>query len=1028
MCGPFARWGARALRARLGLVVVGGSLLRCSSPSEAALSERRSWAASAVQVTAACDNPALTSALDCALWMVDTPWRNAFDGASPGLPDAAGNSTGFPALLASATGEGYAPERVELRPEQGELVLSTAPRAASAAGAGGTELDNALAVALALPDGIFRVTATLRSPPAGSGAGEAAGIWFGLASDQRVQLGLRSSPAGLALEASLEDRSTARAPLAVALATPPERVRVSLEIDPLRREIRAFAALDAEPERSLGSFFDVPAAWLRLPPAQAAPAAGIFATQGQREAALGGLRYRFAELEVQRRLALPRDPAAVGHAWSVVPALPDVTFSNATQLLEAPGTGQLMVSEREGHIFAVPRAGGKKTLVLDLSAVTQGHQDCGLLGMALHPRFGAASDPSGNYLYVHYAFSAGPMPPPVALTTPTESRLSRFSLDPETLRADPDSEFVLIAQRDENVWHQGGGMFFHPDDGYLYLSVGDEGGSLCAYDNCQRIDRDLFGGVLRIDVDMRGGNFSHPIPRQPESGATAGYFIPNDNPFVGSGGLEEFYALGLRSPHRMTLDPGDGSVWIGDVGQNHEEELDVLAPGANYQWPYREGRLERAVPSGTLLGTWTDPVLALPRDEAMAVIGGHVYRGSRFPELSGKYVFGDFVYGNVWAVDYRREAGATRVLSREKLVSGLLGRSGSITSFGVDADGELYILTLGSGPLLRLERSAPAETLPPRLSAVGAFDDLDSLEPSQGLVAYAVQVPLYSDGAHKRRWLLAPEGTKIQFAEAGPYRFASGTTFVKHFELALDERQPERRRRLETRFLVNTEQGYYGISYRWNADGSDATPVLESELETLRVTGPDGSVREQPYLYPAPSDCLVCHNAGAGHVLGVRTAQLNGPLDASLDPRSQLLDWSERGLLDTELDPAALAALPRLAALEDESRSLEDRVRSYLDANCSNCHGSQSELRAKWDGRYQTPLAAQGLVGGALWGEATLPAGSVVVAPGEPGLSALYLRDGSNDPALRMPPLGRQTLDAAWLDVLTRWIQTLPPP
>jgi uncharacterized repeat protein (TIGR03806 family) len=778
------------------------------------------------------------------------------------------------------------------------------------------------------------------------------------------------------------------------------------EASPRRTERRAFARLFS---RSTPLWRQLGAAGLLLSGCASEP--GSLPTGVRSLAAVGA------------GLALPSDPAAVGQAWTAVPAWPGSSFSTPTQLLDAPSVDAYFVSEREGRIFAMARDGSAKHLVLDLSAVTQGHQDSGLLGLALHPSFGDASSASAGYLYVHYAFADPPMPPPVALSTPTESRLSRFSVDLQTLTADPASELVLIAQRDENVWHQGGGMFFHPGDGFLYLSVGDEGGSLCVYDNCQRIDRDLFGGVLRIDVDERGGDVSHPIARQPESGSTAHYFIPNDNPFVGSGGLEEFYAIGLRSPHRMTLDTVDDIVWIGDVGQNRQEELDVLAPAANYQWPYREGTLERSLPSDTPLGVWTDPALALTRAEAMAVIGGFVYRGARFPELWGKYIFGDFVYGNIWAAEWQRDGTGARVISRERLLGGLLGRSGTITSFGVDADGEPLVLTLGSGPILRLERSAPEGALPARLSEVGAFEDLATLQPRAELLPYDVRVPLYSDGAYKRRWLLLPEGETIGFAPAGPFTFPVGTTFVKHFELALDEREPEQRRRLETRFLVSTAAGYYGVSYRWNAEGTDATPVLEGTRETLRVTGTDGSVRDQPYFYPGPSDCLVCHNAAAGHVLGVRAAQLNGVTGA--DGGSLLLAWSEAGLLDTPLEPTALAALPSLAPLGDESHGLEERVRSYLDANCSMCHGSVSEMRATWDARYQTPLAEQGLIGGALSGEAELPAGSLVVAPGDPAHSALWLRDGSNEAGLRMPPLGRETIDRAWRAVMERWIGEL---
>jgi uncharacterized repeat protein (TIGR03806 family) len=536
---------------------------------------------------------------------------------------------------------------------------------------------------------------------------------------------------------------------------------------------------------------------------------------------------------------------------------------------------------------------------------------------------------------------------------------------------------------------------------------------------------------LRIDVDQRGGDVSHPIRRQPESGATMGYFIPNDNPFVGQGGLEEFYAIGLRSPHRMTYDAEDDLAWIGEVGQNRREELDVLARGANYQWPLREGNLEREPLTGTPLGVWTDPVLDLTRDESQAVIGGFVYRGSRFPELEGKYIFGDYVYGNIWALDYARDPdGALRVVSRERLIGGLLERTGSVISFGTDSDGEVYIMTVGAGPILRLEREQPAVPLPPRLSEVGAFDDLESLTPSDGALAYGVQSALYSDGAHKTRWLTLPRGTSIGFAETGPYAFPEGSVFVKQFDMALDERRPEVRRRLETRFLVSTPAGFYGVSYRWNSAGTDATPVLDSTLETLSVTGSDGSVREQPYFYPGPSDCLVCHNASAGHVLGVRTPQLNGEFAAEVTAgaTSQLLDWSARGMFDTPLDAESVARLPRLAQLDDEQRSLDDRVRSYLDANCSMCHGSSAEIRATWDGRFETPLARQHLIGEPLSGDADLPRGAVVVAPGHPELSALWLRDGSIDPALRMPPLGRQTVDQRWLAVLERWIRALPNP
>jgi glucose/arabinose dehydrogenase len=973
---------------------------------------------------------------------VHPPFHDAFRGVGAGLVDGAGLSTGLSVVLATAAGAGHVPANLALHPADGELAITTS--AGIAQGTLDTQ-ENALGVGIGLPNGVFRVEATLMSPPAGSGAYEQAGIWFGTSQQNFIKLALISQPDAVVIQGLLEENDVYRTPpLYGRVAALPDRLRLSLEIDPARREARAYATQGTSPEQLIGTFADVPESWLGLAPGsppEAVPSddasnatppafAGIYATHRSRDAADGALTYRFRDFDVSSKMALPDEADALGTEWTVVPALPGVTFNNATNVVEAPGTGHLFVTEREGRVYAVPRAGGPKHLALDLSAVTQGYQDCGLIGLVFHPQFGDRASPSAGYVYLHYAFADPPMPPPVVLETATESRLSRFTVDLDTLTIDPSTEVVLIAQQDQHVWHQGGAMFFGPEDGFLYLTVGDEGGSLCVYDNCQRIDRDLFGGVLRIDVDQRGGAVSHPIARQPESGVTGNYFIPNDNPFVGPGALEEFYAIGLRSPHRMTHDPVDGSTWIGDVGQNHIEELDVLRRAGNYQWNYLEGSFERLALTEEPLGIWTDPVLELPRDESNAVIGGVVYRGSAFPELYGKYIFGDHVYGSIWALEYDYDGTSARALGRERLLTGMLGRSGTITSFGVDADNELYVLSMGpTSPLYRLQRVDPTATVPSLLSQVGAFENLATLEPSSGLIGYEVQVPLFSDGAVKRRWMKLPERSTIGFAENGAYRFPDGTVFVKHFDLALDQRQPERLQRLETRFLVAASGRYYGISYRWNADGTDAAPVFDSQLQELDVTLADGSVRHQRYYYPSPSDCLVCHNADAGYVLGVRTAQLNRDVESAATgaSRPQLLDWSERGLFDTPLDAATLETLPRLAPLGDEGRSLEDRVRSYLDGNCSMCHGVIDGLRARWDARYQTPLGSQNIIDGALSGEADLPAGSRVVAPGDPSHSALWLRDGSVDRTLAMPPLGRQQADEQYLEVLERWILSLTP-
>jgi uncharacterized repeat protein (TIGR03806 family) len=970
---------------------------------------------------------------------VQTPFVGNFVADAGGLADSSGIGTGFTMVLPRADGGGWVPEALLVATAASELVITTTPGTAQA---GNDAQDNALGVGLDLPNGTFRVAATLLAPPDGSGEYEEAGVWLGVSQHDHVKLALLSTPAGPVLQASLEEANVPREPVDVAVAPSLAHVRLSLEIEPALRTVRALAAVgEGAPERLIATFAQVPAAWLGLPPDTEAGDApvrggfgGIFATHRNRPAALGPLEYRFDTFSVHRLIGLPSEPDLTGALWGTAPAFQGVTFSNPTGLAEAPGTGLLFVIEREGRVFSVPRESPlgnrprQKTLVLDLSSVTQGNQDLGLLGIAFHPEFGQPTSPNARYMYLHYAFAAQPAPPPVPFDYVTESRLSRFEFEPAKAVLDPASELVLIAQPDEQVWHQGGAMYFGPNDGFLYLSVGDEGDGYCRLGNCQRIDRDLFSGVLRIDVDQRGGDISHAIVRQPESGRTAHYFIPNDNPFVGQPGvLEEFYALGLRSPHRMTHDAVDAITWIGDVGQDLVEELDVLRPGANFQWNLLEGAVSHLPMSEMPIGVWTDPVLELDRSESTSVIGGYVYRGRRLPELYGKYVFGDFLYGSIWALDYAYDGSTARALGRERLLTNLLGRAGTISSFGVDLEDELYVLTMGGeSKVLRLERGDAADALPSRLSQVGAFEDLASLRPIASLEPYSVQSPLWSDGAEKQRWMQLPSGQQIGFAPEGAWRFPEGTVLIKHFEMALDERVPGQRRRLETRLLVAAREGrYYGVTYRWNAEGTDAEPLLQSEEEMLDVTLADGSVRRQVYSYPGPGDCLVCHNAEAGFVLGVRTSQLNGARARGASPDSLLLDWSARGLLDTPLDAATTADLPSLVPFDDESRSPEDRLRSYWDSNCSMCHGTVGSLRATWDARLQTPLERQGIVYGPLSGEAALVSGSFVVAPGDLEHSAMWQRARSVEPALRMPPLGHRRVDAEYIELLEHWIASL---
>jgi uncharacterized repeat protein (TIGR03806 family) len=734
-------------------------------------------------------------------------------------------------------------------------------------------------------------------------------------------------------------------------------------------------------------------------------------------------------------------------AWALVEAFPNLTFNNPVCLTPEPGTNRLYICEQNGvvYFFENSPATATKTMFLNLSAVTQGHEDSGILGFAFHPEYGIPASPNRGYVYVYYSYSPAPTQTP-DYSTRSYNRLSRFTVPDGALVANPNSELILINQYDEDWWHNGGGMFFGPD-GFLYLSMGDEGGVNDAFNNSQKINSGLFAGVLRIDVDMDPSR-SHPIRRQPSNGGplpngsgwinsfTANYYIPNDNPWLDEGGsiLEEFYAIGLRSPHRMTYDPPTGRIWLGDVGQNAVEEVNLIEKGGNYQWAYREGNINgpKAKPN-PLIGVDKPPIYAYGRTEGNCVIGGYVYRGTEHAAyLSGRYIFGDNGSGRIWAMDYNGQSEPTVTY----LCNTPPGTSyNNLSSFGVDQNNELYVLVVGSQrKIYKLARTTEFGQPPPALlSQIGAFTNLSTLAANPALIPYTVNTPLWSDNAEKWRWLAVPNdgapyaaNERINFAVNSPWSFPTGTVFVKHFELPINDTNAAIRKRLETRFFARGTNGnWYGLTYKWREDESDADLLPGSLEEAIAITTPTG-VRTQVWYYPSRQDCLTCHTPNAGSVLGTRTSQLNGdftyPTSGVTD--NQLRTLNHLSLFNTNLNETNIPAYPKTARLSDPEASLELRVRSYLEANCAHCHRPNG-TRANFDARFETPLSAQGIV-------AAIPTDSLniadarIIAPSSPAQSVMHLRMNSLT-SIKMPPLAKNMVDAEAVAILTQWINSLPP-
>ena len=745
--------------------------------------------------------------------------------------------------------------------------------------------------------------------------------------------------------------------------------------------------------------------------------------------------------------AFPAQTPGSGGTWSVVDAFPGLTFQSPIRMLPEPRSNRLWVIGREGHVYWFTNTPGvsQRTLALNLTAQTQGLEDCGLLGIAFHPQFNQAGSPNRNFIYLYYNFSPSPaLSGTVNPDWDSYNRLSRFTINETTRLIDRASEQVLVNQFDTHTWHNGGDLFFGTD-GFLYFCNGDEGSANDPWNHGQRLNGGLFAGVFRIDVD-RDPARSHPIRRQPATtGArppgwpatyTQNYFIPNDNPYQDPNGgvLEEFYALGLRNPHRMTRDPVSGRFFIGDIGQGTEEEVSVVTrPGQNFQWPYREGSVggPKAMPS-PLTGFDTPPLFSYGRGAGdTCVIGGFVYRGREHAaELGGRYLFGDNTSGRIWSLTWDGVA----VPQRQLLATVAPGTKwAGLSGFGNDADDELYIMTLGmQGRVMKLARTGQTPQPPARLSQTGAFTSLATLTPAPALVPYATASPLWSDGAEKWRWAAVPtdgppfsSAEQVTFSPDGAWQFPVGSVLVKHFELPLSDTDPAQRTRLETRFMVRTATGWYGVTYRWRPDNSDADLLMDGAVRDITVATAGGGSRTQTWTFPSRVDCMICHNPNSGQALGLRTWQLNSLLAYPGTGRTdnQLATWSAIGMFDRTLAPDEIAAFPRAVRVDDPTASLDSRVRSYLDANCAHCH-QPGGVRAGFDARFSTPLHQQQLVNGPV-ADALGIAGAALVRPQSVAQSIVHARMAAIEAHRRMPPLGRSIPDARALAALTEWIGAL---
>jgi uncharacterized repeat protein (TIGR03806 family) len=627
--------------------------------------------------------------------------------------------------------------------------------------------------------------------------------------------------------------------------------------------------------------------------------------------------------------------------------------------------------------------------------------ELGLLGMAFHPDYR-----NNGEIFVHYTMEEVIKVKKNDVTR-VRSIISRFS----KINNDWNEEIILKINQPE-LTNNGGNLDFD-HNGYLLISLGD-GGSDNDTLGLAQDTTSLLGSMLRIDID---------------NGSP--YAIPADNPFAtnnicadpevvnNANDCPEIYAYGLRKPNYWSVDSAINSIWAGDNGPNSGAEINVIENGSNYGWNIMEGSQCNLIvdpncdQTGLILPVYDYEFTNPDRN----VVSGYVYRGSELDFLYGNFLFGDTATGKLFA---------SKLQGNQYVTEELLDTNQTISGFARSNTGDLYLLDPTPGVEAKgnnIWKIVPdligteAGQVATNLSETGCVEPTVPTQASSAMISYDVINPLWTDNAEKQRYFAIPDGTTINVTATGDFEFPVGSVLMKHFIL--------NGQYIETRLLMYHPEGWLGYSYEWQYD-NNGNPIDAIKLDR----GEAKSVGNQTWYYPSSQDCLECHTADTGRVIGPEVLQLNREYtfpENGVYTSNQLLSYEQMGLLSATIPSVWLDN--KLVALDDMSATNEERAKSYLHSNCAYCHSPTAPSSFDMDFRYTTTLADMNICNvQAMSGDMGLVNPLILNPTGTYDFpnSVLPLRmEADINSGNRMPPLGSEVIDSQAVTIIKNWINDI---